>query len=285
MSSPRASALVLVVAAALTLALSVLPFGGVVTYPFRIFVTYVHESSHVIATLLTGGSALGMDVDPDGSGVAYHRGGVGVIVSSAGYLGSTLFGGFLLLLCGSQAVAKRTLVWLGVGTLAVTLLFVGFSPFPAVLTVALAAIAAVIGSLPARLSGLRSGLAVMAGALTLLLLAVVVHQKIAFPWLVGLLLATGLLLAGQYLSPGAAHFLLGFLAVQCCLSAVFDLLTLVTLSAGSPVQTDARNMQAMTGIPAIVWALLWTALAVVVLALTLSRFVKRAGLTSPGTGL
>jgi hypothetical protein len=284
MSSPRASALILVVAAALTLALSVLPFGGVLTYPFRIFVTYVHESSHVIATLLTGGRALGMNVDPDGSGVAYHRGGVGIIVSSAGYLGSTLFGGFLLLLCGRQAVARRTLVWLGVATFAVTLLFVGFSPFPAVLTLGLAGIAAVLGSLPARSSGLRTALAVAAGAVAVLLIAVVVVQKIAFPWLAGLLLATGLLLAGQYLSPGAAHFLLGFLAVQCCMSAVLDLLTLVTLSAGTNVQTDARNMQAMTGIPAIVWALLWTAVAVVVLVLTLGHFVKRAAAGDLGVG-
>jgi hypothetical protein len=282
MSSPRASALILVVAAAATLALSVLPLGGVVTYPFRIFVTYVHESSHVVATLLTGGKALGMDVDPNGSGVAYHRGGIGIVVSSAGYLGSTLFGGFLLLLCGRQAVARRTLVWLGIGTLVVTLLFVGFSPFPALLTVALAVIAVVIGSLPSRLAGLRTSLGVVAGALTLLLVAVVVYQKIAFPWLAGLLLAAGLVLAGQYLSPGAAHFLLGFLAVQCCLSAVLDLLTLVTLSAGTQVQTDARNMQAMTGIPAIIWAVLWTVFAVVVLGLTLARFVRRAAGSSLG---
>jgi hypothetical protein len=281
MSSPRGSAIVLLAAAAATLIFSLLPFGRVITYPFRIFVTYVHETSHVLATFATGGRAVGMNVSPDGSGVAYSRGGLGLIVSSAGYLGSTLLGGILLLLCGRPAVAGRTLAYLGAGTLGVTLFFVGFSLLPFLLTLALVGLGVAAASLVERSPGAAAGLGVAAAAVTVVLVFVLQRQGVLFAWLVGLALALGLFLAGIYLPPGLAHFLLGFLAVQCCLGAVVDLFTLVVLSAHSSVHSDAVNMQLMTGIPAIVWALAWTAVSITVLALTLRRFVALAAEPSP----
>ena len=98
--------------------------------------------------------------------------------------------------------------------------------------------------------------------------------------LVGLALALALALAGAYLPEALAHFLLGFLAVQCCLGALLDLFTLVVLSARTSTHSDAINMQHLTGIPAIVWALAWTAVSLVVLAVTLRHFLADA--TGPG---
>lgn len=276
MSSPRGSAVILLAAAVVTLVLSLVPFGGIITYPFRLFVTYVHETGHVLATLATGGQALGMKVSADGSGVAYSRGGVGIIVSSAGYLGSTLFGGLLLLLCGRPGIAGKILGWLGAGILIVTLFFVGFTWLPFVLSVALAVAALGASAVSERSSAAAGVLWGLAGVVGIALAVVLLRQGALFAWLVGLMLALGLALAGKYLSPGLAHFLLGFLAVQCCLGAILDLITLVVLSARSSTHSDAVNMQQMTGIPAIVWALAWTVVAVVVLALTLRRFVTAA---------
>lgn len=276
MSGRQASAVVLVVAAVATLILSVVPFGGIITYPFRLFVTYVHETGHVLATLATGGRVVGMKVSADGSGVALSQGGVGFVVSSAGYLGSTLFGGLLLLLCGRPGAAGKVLGILGAGTLVVTLFFVGFTWLPFALTVALAVAGGVAAALAERARGAAAVLGGLAAVIGVALVVVLLRQGALFSWLVGLALAVALVLAGAYLSPTLAHALLGFLAVQCCLGAVLDLVTLVVLSAASTSHSDAVNMQRMTGIPAIVWAVAWTAVAVVVLALTLRRFVAAA---------
>src|SRR5436309_454796 len=46
---------------------------GFVLYPFRILTTVVHELSHAIAALATGGSVSKIVINPDGSGVTYVR--------------------------------------------------------------------------------------------------------------------------------------------------------------------------------------------------------------------
>ncbi|PJF25379.1 MAG: hypothetical protein CUN53_13085, partial [Phototrophicales bacterium] len=44
-------------------------------YPFRLFVTFVHETGHGLAALATGGRFLGFQVFENGAGVALTAGG------------------------------------------------------------------------------------------------------------------------------------------------------------------------------------------------------------------
>jgi hypothetical protein len=62
--------------------------------------------------------------------------------------------------------------------------------------------------------------------------------------------------------------------VQCIANALFDLRTLIFLSApfASHAHTDAENMARATGLPAIFWALLWMALALVMLVAALRDY-------------
>jgi hypothetical protein len=91
----------------------------------------------------------------------------------------------------------------------------------------------------------------------------------------GFLLGFGLSIAGVgiaiFTSPRRAQFLTGFLGVESCLNALFDLKALVYLSTGTDVKTDARNLQELTHIPAVVWAILWTLVALALLFLALRR--------------
>ncbi|HSH78357.1 MAG TPA: M50 family metallopeptidase [Herpetosiphonaceae bacterium] len=83
----------------------------------------------------------------------------------------------------------------------------------------------------------------------------------------GLLLAGALFLAGRWLNRFWADGLLLFLSVQLMLDAFDSLLDLVVLSTAAPdARTDAQSMAAMTGIPAIVWAVLWNMVALAILA-------------------
>ena len=67
-------------------------------WPVRLFVTFVHEAGHAIATLLTGGIVEGFTVLPDGQGYAQVGGGYRALSLPAGYLGAALFGSALFFL-------------------------------------------------------------------------------------------------------------------------------------------------------------------------------------------
>jgi hypothetical protein len=259
----------LLLSSALTIAFWFIPYGEMITYPLRLFVTYVHETGHALAGLLTFGSVLGMRIFADGSGETYVRGGISFLVSSAGYLGSTLFGALLLFLCHQGAMAKKILAAISLGLLAITIGFSGFGYLPLVLSLLLAGTGILWFSSPRLSPGIKALLASIAGISFFALLAMLTFTNSLFGWFAGLSLSVVLFLAARFLQPRAAHFLLSFLAVQCCLNAIFDLKTLILLSSATSTHTDAINMQSMTGIPAIVWALCWSTLSIVILGIAL----------------
>jgi hypothetical protein len=91
--------------------------------PFRLFVTMVHELSHALAAIATGGEVQGIAIRLDGSGVTLVRGGSLFLVASAGYVGSALFGAGLLLLARVRARRRLLLRGLAIGLVLATLFF------------------------------------------------------------------------------------------------------------------------------------------------------------------
>lgn len=67
-------------------------WNTVVMTPLRILIVFLHEASHAIAALLTGGSVLEMSLSPQEGGHVVSRGGNFFIIATAGYIGSLLFG-------------------------------------------------------------------------------------------------------------------------------------------------------------------------------------------------
>lgn len=217
---------VLLLATLLTVALWFIPFADALTYPFRIFVTFIHEGGHALAALLTGNSVRSLSVALDASGETYTtRGGLfsSLLVSSAGYLGSLAYGALLLWLI-RRTVAAR-LVLLGSAGLILTLT-IGYGLFS------------------------------------------------LFTLVSGVLIAAGLIAVARFGSPRLASFLVSFLAIQCILNALLDLKTVLYLSSpfGAGAQTDAANLAALTGIPAIFWSLFWIGLSFVILTLALRAY-------------
>src|SRR5437899_12074109 len=97
----RPQAMTLLFAAAISIILWFVPFAEILSYPFRIFVTFIHEGGHAVAALLTGNSVQSLSVAMNGSGETYTtQGGMfsAMLVSSAGYLGAMSFGALLLVL-------------------------------------------------------------------------------------------------------------------------------------------------------------------------------------------
>src|ERR1700687_1014825 len=105
----RPQATTLLFAAGLSIVLWFVSFAGILRYPFRIFVTVIHEGGHAIAALLPGNSGQSLSLAMNASGETYTtQGGTfsQMFVSSAGYLGAMTFGALLLLLI-RKAVAAR----------------------------------------------------------------------------------------------------------------------------------------------------------------------------------
>jgi hypothetical protein len=96
--------------------------------PFKLLVVLMHETGHAAATLLVGGSVRSIVVMPNEGGLTeslipatmLRR----IIVSSGGYVGSTISGCVLLLVAARSREAKWPLVLLAGWTAAVTLLWV-----------------------------------------------------------------------------------------------------------------------------------------------------------------
>jgi hypothetical protein len=113
----RPHAKTLLLATLLTVALWFIPFADILTYPFRLFVTFIHEGGHALAAVLTGNSVQSLIVSPNASGeVMATQGGLfsQLFVSSAGYLGATLYGALLLFLI-RRAVAARFVLLVSAG--------------------------------------------------------------------------------------------------------------------------------------------------------------------------
>jgi len=213
----------LLAASALTVLLWFIPFAWFVVYPFRLFVTFIHEGGHALVTLLTLGSVKTIQIHPNASGETYSYGGLSLLISSAGYLSSTAYGASLLMLCRRGSNAKVVMAITAATILGMTVFFV-------------------------------SG---------------------PFGWMVGVALTAGLIFVAVAASARVAHFFLSFLAVQCCLNALYDLNTLFLISATSRAQSDALNMQRLTFIPAIFWATLWLGISVIVLGFALRSYGRR----------
>jgi hypothetical protein len=234
----RPQALTLLAAAAISIALWFIPFAEVLTYPFRIFVTFIHEGGHAIAAVLTGNSVESLSIAMNASGETYTtKGGLlsQVFVASAGYVGSMAYGALLLILI-RKAIAARVVLLGSAG-----LIF---------------ALTLVYGLLKPIVSwGPLSG--------------------IPFTFLAGTFLSLGLVAVAKFASSRVATFFVSFLAVQCALNALLDLKTVFFLSSpfAPGVPTDALNMSIATGIPAVLWTVVWISLAFVILWFSMRLYV------------
>ncbi len=238
-SDARPQATLLLTAAVISIVLWFIPFAEIVTYPFRIFVTFIHEGGHAIAALLTGNSVESLSIATNASGETYTSLGgrfSQMFVASAGYLGSMAFGATLLVLIRKAIAARVVLIGSAALILALTVIY---------------------GLIKPAMSG-------------------VVTTALPFTILAGTLLSVGLIAVARYASARVATFFVSFLAVQCVLNALLDLKTIFFLSSpfAPTVPTDAVNMANATGIPALVWAVIWIGMAVGILAVTMRLYVS-----------
>jgi hypothetical protein len=113
----RPSANWLWVAAAVSLGLSLTPWGRLLLYPFKVFTTWVHECGHALMTVLVGGSVSAITIEPDTSGLTRSLIPAGRIarglVTSSGYLGASVVGCLLMAATRVEKWARPILLAVG----------------------------------------------------------------------------------------------------------------------------------------------------------------------------
>ncbi len=75
---------------------SILLWNTLLIYPLKLLVVLMHETSHAVAALATGGHVERISVNILQGGVTYTKGGNSFLILSAGYLGSSLIGALIL---------------------------------------------------------------------------------------------------------------------------------------------------------------------------------------------
>lgn len=92
-------------------------------YPLKIFVVFMHEVSHGLAAIATGGRILEIQINPQQGGHALTQGGSRFWTLTAGYLGSLLWGGVILLLAARTRFDKAISILIGLGMVAISIGF------------------------------------------------------------------------------------------------------------------------------------------------------------------
>jgi hypothetical protein len=129
-------------AVAISLGVSLTPWGPLVLYPFTLFTTWVHECGHAVMTVLVGGSVASITIQPDTSGLTRSLVPAGRIVqglvASAGYLAASLVG--CLLMAATRVPKRARPILTGIGAFMLfTLVFWMRNLFGALVVVAWAA--------------------------------------------------------------------------------------------------------------------------------------------------
>jgi hypothetical protein len=189
-------------------------------YPLKLLVVVLHESGHALATWAVGGRVDGMAIDRFQGGRTMSRipGGLlpGMVVASAGYVGSTVFGATILV-----AAARA-----------------------------------------------RSGKGVLTVLAVLLGIALVVWVRDPFTALFLACTILGLALLARVLPDPLSRAAAVFLGVFAAAYALWDIRDDLFGFHGG---TDADILAHATGIPALVWAVLWAAIALLVIRTALAR--------------
>jgi len=210
------------------------PGVNLLLVPLQTFTTALHEFGHALMTLATGGTVTGLTMVPDGEGaggLTFHRGGIGPLVSSAGYMGAALFGSLLIWFGRKEESAKTVLMVLGVVFTLSCLLFIT----------------------PGLLDSRHGGEAWMSLGIGLAMGVALFFAGAKLP--AALAHMSLLILGGQ--------------TALSALGDVWYLIQISVGFSAHGSFSDATNMASYTGIPAAVWSIVWGLMSLVLVVFAL----------------
>lgn len=82
-------------------------------YPLKMLVVFFHELSHAGMAVATGGEILQINLNPEQGGMTTTQGGIPEAIVMAGYLGSLICGGTLMVLAARTRLSRLLMMMLG----------------------------------------------------------------------------------------------------------------------------------------------------------------------------
>lgn len=95
--------------------------GALIAIPIELLVTYLHEFSHGLMCILTGGKVASLEVNLDGSGVTYTYGGNSTLIYMGGYIGSCVFSNLLMRFSLNDRTTRIASVFLAISAIVVAI--------------------------------------------------------------------------------------------------------------------------------------------------------------------
>ena len=232
--------------------------AGSLLYPFRLLVTFVHESGHGLAAIVTGGHFENFVVNDNGSGIARTSGGNPLFILPMGYLGAALFGGIILYAANRVKSAQSVAAIAGMYFLICGILFTG--EWAVLIGAGTAAVAWMLAGKIAHPGWLR-----LIALIALVITLIIVRSNLAL--FIGLSAGIVLLALASFRASPAVRFGLDALAFAVGLNACDDLLYLWSnQSAGvGTTPNDALAMAQYTNTPTWLWIVLWIGLALAIM--------------------
>lgn len=245
------------------------PFSPV-TYPLRLFVTFIHELGHGTAALATGGEFRNFEVQSSGAGLAYSAGGFRPVVIAAGYVGTAVFGAVLLYTANRYGNPRRIAMILGICFILLTLGYsgLGLSHFN---FVEVLFVLGILGGSGYVLLTAQEDKPRWAGAvgcmLGLLMVIYFAAGDNVLTVIVGVVSGIALILVGRYADRDITLFVLNFLAFVVGLNAITDAWILYQIVSQPTLvpHNDATSMARETIFPAAFWATTWIITAIILL--------------------
>jgi hypothetical protein len=105
-------------------AASIVFWDSIVLYPVKLFVVLLHEASHGLAAVVTGGSINGIEISEMIGGSCKTEGGAAAVIASSGYVGSMVFGSFIFLVSLRHRLAQGLAYVIALGVTVLTLAFI-----------------------------------------------------------------------------------------------------------------------------------------------------------------
>ena len=93
-----------------------------ILYPLKLLVVFFHESSHALATIVTGGRVKEFVILKEQGGYVISQGGNRSLILSAGYIGSLIWGIVIFIASVSSRYDKALVFCLGISVIAITVL-------------------------------------------------------------------------------------------------------------------------------------------------------------------
>jgi len=194
-----------------------------VVYPLKIFVVLLHEVSHGVVAVATGGSIQRIELDPRQGGACYCPGGNALLTLSAGYLGSLAWGALMFAAARSRTMRAQ---WVN-----------GF-----------------IGALVVALT--------------------ILYVRSTFGLVFGIAFGLAMLVASRRMDAGLNRGLLAVLGLTSALYAILDIKS--DILDRPQLQSDARMLSELTGVPTTAWGIIWIAGALAFSAWLLRRAYQDA---------